>query len=91
MYCGTRLWMVTPDGQRFTYVLTMKGQRDGKAVDERILLVQADEVIAKDAATFKTAFKATAACLVVILVGLALVIVAALVFVAVVWLLNVMQ
>lgn len=86
-YCGTRLWMVTPDGQRYTYVLAMKGTRDDKPVDQRVPLGQADQVIEKDAATLKT----VSSCIIAILIGVAAILLLGAAFVAVVVLLNVLQ
>jgi hypothetical protein len=55
-YCGSRLWMVDVEGDRYTYVLAMRGHRDGQPVDERVALGDAEEVIRRDAELFEGAF-----------------------------------
>jgi hypothetical protein len=78
-YCGSRLWLVDADGHRYTYVLAMRGERDGRAVDDRVALSEAEEAISRDAEVFKGAMALAKAAswgvLVLVLMGLAFVVV----------------
>jgi hypothetical protein len=59
VYCGGRLWMIDGEGRRFTYVLTVKGHRQGAAVDQRLPLPEAEGVIARDVELFRGAIATT--------------------------------
>lgn len=54
-YCRARLWMVDPDGRRYTYVLRMRGRRRTRPVDERVPLHRAERAIAQDVEVWRSA------------------------------------